>query len=199
MRFASASALALITMLLSPARSFAVTDWTVEVLPGTVLANFNADDFIVSTSLGKSQPSLVSTMPNISLGLAFASPEGFLDLKLGTGMLLNANLSSFQVYGTAGYSYEMRPSVLFGPHVTLNYFTAPDWWGDENVEFSNSLGFMLGLHLIAGDKISYLLSMDYLSLSFDAEKGAGANAVSLAKDKLDMSGIAVQFGIRAQF
>jgi hypothetical protein len=59
------------------------------------------------------------------------------------------------------------------------------------------VGFAVGTHLTAGDRISYLLSLDYMSISFDVDKtGAG---VTPSKNKLNMSGLAVQFGMRIQF
>lgn len=175
----------------------AKTDWSVEVLPGSMLANFKADEFTVSGPGGTTQPSLVSTLPNLSAGVSFSQPEGFLDIKAGAGMLLNANLSALMVDGSVGYYYEVRPSILFGPHAALAYFSAPDWWGSDDIEFSGTTGFLLGIHLCAGDRISYNLSLDYLSASFDVK--SVPDGLTVDQSKLDMSGIIIQFGIRAQF
>jgi hypothetical protein len=189
--------LALILAAFAPDRVRAATDWLVEIMPGTIHANLAADDFSVTGPNGKETLSIFSSVPNVSFGVAMGFPEGFIDAKIGGGILLNAKLGCTMLSGSAGLSLEVRPSVLFGPHAAGLYYLNPEWWGDTPIEFEDSAGLMLGIHLAAGDRIAYMLSVDYIYAAFDVkETPAGVTA---SDDTLDMSGVAVQFGIRAQF
>ncbi len=47
-----------------------------------------------------------------------------------------------------------------------------------------------------GDKISYIVSVDLMATSLDAE---GQPGVTLTDDELDMVGLAFQFGVRGEF
>ena len=172
-------------------------DLVFDVLPGTILANTKADAFSVTGPGGREEVSLVSLLPMAAVGISIPQPEGYIDLKAGAGLLLNGALDSFMVYGIAGWYQEMRPGLLIGPHAGITYFTAPDWWGDDEITFSDSVGFLAGVHIAAGDRIAYLLSIDYVSVAFDV--ASQPDGVTTSDRTLDMSGIAVQFGIRAQF
>jgi hypothetical protein len=178
-------------------RSEAAVDRILEVVPGGLLANLKADGFKVWGTDGQESPAILSAIPSVALGLGIERDRGFIDLKCGAGMLVNSAFSSLGIYGGVGLSYEVQPSVVVGPHVTLNYYTAPDWWGDLDIGFSDTMGYTVGIHFNAGDRIAYLMSIDYFSAVFDVEDlPAGIRASS---DELDMSGIAVQFGVIARF
>jgi len=157
--------------------------------PPRYTPNLAAENFSITGPNGKESVSIFSTMPNVACGVDIGQVQGFLDLKAGAGILLNSSLYSYTVYGTAGWYQEIQPSVLFGPHIGICYYPAPDWWGGEDVEFSDSTGYLVGLHFAAGDKISYLLSVDYRHILFDIKKlppGFTASDTSL-----DMSGVCV--------
>lgn len=189
----------IVTMFLAIAISPAVAaiDWIVDIQPAAILANMKADAFTVTGPAGRETVSLVTTMPSISGGISFERRQGYVDLKGGGGLLLNSRLHSFMFFGSAALHHEIKPSIMVGPHAVMGYATAPQWWGDADVEFSGSMTWMIGLHVAAGDKIAYLLSIDYFSASFDV--ASMSDVWSTTDDPLDMSGIAVQFGIRAQF
>lgn len=172
------------------------SDWVVEVVPGAVVANLAADNFNVTGPNGKESLSIFSSIPNVTVGKAFDITEGYIDLKGGAGVLLNSRLGGYMFMGGGGLYLEAKPSILVGPHLYLTYFTEPEWWGDTDIKFSDSTGFMFGFHMAAGDRIGYLLSLDYLSAKFDVRDRNGAD---VSEDQLDLSGITVQFGIRAQF
>ncbi len=139
---------------------------------------------------------MLSSIPSIAVGLSIERVRGYIDVKGGAGLLLNSQFSSFMFFGTAGLYSEVKPSILIGPHITIAQFSAPNWWGDTDISFSDSAGYLVGMHLIAGDRISYLLSIDYLSAAFDVDPSSTAE---VTKPELDISGVAVQFGVRAQF
>jgi len=174
-----------------------VTDLLVEIFPGTVLAHMDSDAFTVYSTSVRESISMVSSVPNLSLGMAVAQPEGYFDFKLGAGLLLNSRLRSIVWSAGMGLSLEYRPSVLIGPHIQWQRLQSPEWWGDADISFEGSDGWQAGIHLATGDRISYLLSLDYAVMSVDVDRvGAGW---TVNQSELDLSGISVQFGIRTQF
>ena len=189
--------LLLLPLISVPFFSHGAIDWVADAMPATIHANFEADAFTARGAGGKEVVSLVSSVPSLSTGIAFEFTEGFLDIQGGAGMLLNARLSSYMLYGIAGLYIESKPSVLIGPHVALTYFTEPEWWGDCEIQFSDAMGFMIGMHVTMGDRISYLFAVDYTAMEFDIEYIPPGWTVN--HDTLDMTGISVQFGVRAQF
>ena len=48
-----------------------------------------------------------------------------------------------------------------------------------------------------GDKIKYLVSVDFIDASFDVNDAAPG--VQASNNKLDLSGLAIQFGVRGEF
>jgi hypothetical protein len=180
-----------------PAPGKGAIDWAADILPGTVHANFAADNFYVTSPNGKETMSLISTLPNISIGAAIGFTEGYIDVKGGGGMLLNSKLGSTMLLAGAGLHLEVKPGIMIGPHAACLYFAGPEWWGDTDVNISDTGGFLVGLHLAAGDRIAYLLSLDYMSAKFDVS--TDSPNVKISDPKLDMSGLAVQFGVRALF
>lgn len=180
--------------LATPSHAF---EWIFEIMPGALHANFASDEFNVTGPNGKETTSIMSAVPNMNGGLAFDYGPGYIDVKAGGGMLLNAKLGSYFAYGSVGLFNEVRPSVYIGPHISLAYFVNPEWWGDTDIDFKNELGWLVGLHVATGERIIYMLSADYMSVAFDVDRmGPGVTA---SDDTLDLSGIAVQFGIRSQF
>jgi hypothetical protein len=173
-------------------------DWVLDGLPASLLASLQADAFKMEGVAEEEETmSLVSALPTVALGLAFSRPSGYIGLRAGTGMLLNGRAGSYSLFGEADALYEIKQNVLVGPHICAAYFTGPKWWGDGDVEFSDSVGFMLGVTAVMGDKVSYSLTLDYVSLAFDVDEvGPGWTA---SDDELDLSGIAVKFGVRAKF
>ncbi|OGV66985.1 MAG: hypothetical protein A2498_09345 [Lentisphaerae bacterium RIFOXYC12_FULL_60_16] len=183
--------------LIGQSHSQGAADILVEFFPGSLVAHASGDDFKVSDGLTRESIAMVSTMPNIRIGTAIAQPEGYFDFTVGAGILLGNRVRSIILSAGAGMTLEYRPSILMGPHVNLLYGMSPDWWGDIDVNLDSSIGYEFGFHMVAGDRIAYLFSLDYVSLAFDAEPGSPGVTVSQAE--LDLSGIAIQFGVRSQF
>ena len=174
------------------------TGWFVDVMPGAVTANFAADSFKAIGDGGQQEEiSLVSSIPNIALGLQVDMPSGYLGVRGGGGLLLNSRIRSYLLYADVSLSFEIERSVLLGPHLGTVLFTDAQWWGDADIDLSDSSGMMLGMHLIMGDKISYLLSVDYFSAVLDVDRTGSGWTTS--EDELDLSGFGVQFGFRASF
>lgn len=171
--------------------------WALDLQPAAVLANIAADDFSVRGPNGKETLSLISSVPALTLGADIACLDGYLNLRGGGGLLLNSALGAWMANAQVGYSLEVKRNVMFGPHIGLSYFSEPEWWGDTEITFDDTVGYLIGLHVAAGDRIAYLLTVDYMSMQFDVSgKGPG---VTTSSNELDLSGLAVQFGLRVQF
>ena len=196
--FLSAPVIAVISAFL-PLQAQAASDWIIDLQPGVVFINANANAFSIENASLKESMSMVSSMPNIGFGISVEQPEGYFDFKVGTGVLLNSRLSSMFYFASVGYSYEVRPSILFGPHFSYSSYAAPSWWGDGEIEFSGTSGMDLGVHLIMGDKIAYAFSLDYANCVFDVDGTSNGWTVSKNEDQLDMSGIVISFGFRTRF
>jgi len=187
-------------LLLPPAVSRAEMRWQVDVMPASILVNFN-DAFTLeqsgNTGTTKESISMMSSLPNITAGVSIETGGCNLELKAGPGLLLNTRVRAPMLFGTAGVSLEVKPSVFLGAHLQVMHCWDGDWWGDGKVDLkASNPTFGGGVHIIAGDKVAYLLSVDYMTITFDATGKEGWTANS---DKLDMSGIAVQFGVKTSF
>ena len=173
--------------------------WIVDVMPASILSNFKVNDFDVSGPEGREEMSLVSAMPTVGAGYLVNFADGYADIKGGTGLLLNTRVRSYLLSGAVEGMFEVKRSVMVGPHLGVAYFLQPEWWGDAEVQMDNAAGVFGGVSIIMGDRISYILSVDYLSLSFDTTGFAPGWSTEDSQDKIDMSGVAVQFGLRLQF
>jgi hypothetical protein len=135
-------------------------------------------------------------MPNIDAGVGMQIDRFYVDATVGGGMLVNDRFRSFTADATLAGSYAFTDSFTVGPRVGLVYFLDPEWLETNDVKFDSAPGFMAGLQIVLGDKISYVISVDYIDASLDASSKSGA---SLSDDQLTLTGLAFQFGVRGQF
>ena len=176
--------------------SLAATRWMIDIMPAAITASFASDTFKLSGNGQEEEISMVSSMPGIGAGLYFDTPNGYFDVKCGGGFLLNSRVRSYMIYASTGLSFEVERSAMIGPHIGVIHFSGVEWWGDGETELSDSTGLMTGIHVTMGDKISYILSLDYIRSVFDVTPVEGWTP---SDDELDLSGFAVQFGFRAHF
>ena len=181
------------------AASAADWNWKGEIMPGAVLANFDADDFDMRGMGEEEEMSLVSMLPVVSLGTGIDTAPGIVDLQAGAGWLFNNRLRSYILQAEAGFLFEARRSVMVGPHLGVWYYGDPEWWGDGDVEFSDSWGCLLGLKMTMGDRISYVLAADYYISVDDIEVEYVGPGWRASDDHIDMSGFAVKFGLQGLF
>lgn len=193
-------------MLLSGSAFAVVKDIIVDVRPASLLVNWNADSFKVKGPTkfkdGQQfeqleQPNSVSTMPNIKLGVGIDTGSAYLDLTGGAGMLVNDRFRSLMLDVDAAYQYKFQKNVLFGPHIGLGYYPTPDWYGDAEIEFSDSMGVLFGAQLSVGFDILFTFAIDYAYIQpFDATTTAPWVA---SEDSVDFSGLLFQFGMKGRF
>lgn len=178
-------------------RCLADWGWLVDIMPGAVLASFDSDEFHVRGQGEEEETSLICAIPSIGGGVRYERPSGYLALKGAGGLLLNTRLRAYTLQGVAELMFEIKESAMLGPHVGVGYCFDPDWWGDADVQLDETGMFMGGIQLTMGDRVSYVFSADYFSTVFDVDSvGAGWVAND---DEIDLSGFAVQFGLRLTF
>jgi hypothetical protein len=193
-------------ILLSGIAFAVVTDIIVDVRPASLLVNWNAESFKVKGPAtfkdGQEyeqieQPNSVSTVPNIKLGVGMDAGNSYIDLTGGAGMLVNDRFRSLMLDVDGAYQYKFRKNVLFGPHLGLGYFMNPDWYGDAEVDFSDSWGLLFGAQLSVGFDILFTFAIDYAYIQpFDATV---KEPWVLSEDQVDFSGLLFQFGMKGRF
>ena len=195
-------------ILVSGSAAFALaTDIIVDVRPASLLVNWNAADFKAkgSTDFGDGQqfeeleqPNSVSTLPNLKVGVGIDTGSAYLDLTGGAGMLVNDRFRSVMLDVDAAYQYKFQKNVLLGPHFGLGYFMSPDWYGDADIEFSDSMGALFGVQLSVGFDILFTFAIDYAHIQpFDVE--SVAENWETSDDSVDFSGLLFQFGMKGRF
>jgi hypothetical protein len=191
----AAAILALVIPAL-PARAqggLANLDFVINVLPASLIVDMDSDQFRVTSPSGTTvEMTEVYHMPNISMGLGMETGDWYLDAMVGVGAVLNESFRSFMVQGVLSASYQASQSLKMGPHLGVIHFPDPEWQSDGDVDFDGTTGLLAGLHLTMGDKITYYVSVDLVTADFDAEGATGESA-------LELSGLALQFGVRGQF
>lgn len=182
----------------------AVTDIVIDVRPGTLLIGGGGDFKVRGTSttdLGNlnevEENSALSTLPNIRLGVGVEEGKTIMDVTGMLGIVVNQRFRSLMVGGDASWLHKFRKNVAMGPHLGAAILTQPEWSGDAEVEFSDSWGLLGGFQMSVGYDILFVFSIDYLlAQPFDVTT-TGDWAAS--DDELDISGVAIQFGIRGRF
>ena len=206
MRKIAVSSVIVFLVFLSNSVFAVVKDIIVDVRPASLLVNWNADDFKVKGPTDfkdgqqfeqLEQPNSVSTVPNLKLGVGIDMGSAYLDLTGGAGMLINDRFRSVMFDADAAYQYKFQKNVLFGPHVGVGYFTAPDWYGDAEIDFSDSMSTMVGVQLSVGFDILFTFAIDYAYIQpFDATTTEPWVA---SDDSIDFSGLLFQFGMKGRF
>jgi len=192
---------ALLAFILS---ATAATDIVIDVRPGTLLIG-GGDDFKVrgtsESNIGQlnevEENGALSTLPNLRLGVGFESGDSIADITGMLGIIVNERFRSLMVGGDASWLHKFRKNVAMGPHLGIAMLTQPEWSGDAEVEFDDSWGLIGGFQMSVGYDILFVFSIDYLlAQPFDVTTTGDWVA---SDEELDMSGLAVQFGIRGRF
>lgn len=197
---------AAMAVLFSAVPALAATDLVLDVRPGAVLfgggGDFKAIGETEQTVKGRTVTEIeklggVSTFPNLKVGLGIESPTTYFDVTGGGGIIVNDPFRSFFLGLDTAWQYKYRKNVALGPHLGLLYFTDPEWAGDAEIDFSKSWGAMLGMQMTLGYDVLFVFSVDYLYTNpFDATP---VGDWDISDKELDLSGFALQFGMRGRF
>lgn len=179
-------------------------DVIVDVMPGSLLVSSELDAFRLrresatanSVVIDEEETSLVSLVPGLNVGLSVEESEVMLQGTVGTGLLLNSRFRALLLRADAAAEFHFGQTGTIGPHVGLIYFTNGDWYGDGSADFSDEGGLVYGGRITIGHDITFIASLDVIDTKFDVTANDGWVA---SKDKLDISGIMINFGVRGRF
>jgi len=179
--------------------------------PGTLLLGNETKDF---EAIG-SNPNLreiteledagnLSSIPNVRLGVGWRSEETFIDLAADIGVLVNERFRGLMLGGDFAFQYRFRKNIAVGPHIGLAFFMDPEWTGDADIEFDDTAGIIGGLQVAIGYDILFVFSIDYLHADpFEVSNVNSARMTprgwTVTDDELDISGLAIQFGMQGRF
>ncbi|NIQ74821.1 MAG: hypothetical protein GWN80_04685 [Gammaproteobacteria bacterium] len=201
-------ALALAGLILLPTAGFAQLEeeeeketvnkiLVVNAVPAAILLDIDGSKLRVSGPDGETRMSQVFTIPNLAAGIgAELNDEWFADLTAGAGFIINDSFQSLFLQVVAGASCLISESFRLGPRAGLIFHPDPNWSEDDNLDFDSATGFILGAHATLGDRVKYFVSVDLVDTTFDFSLSEGSAA---SDDDFDLTGIAVQFGVRGEF
>jgi hypothetical protein len=179
-------------------------DFVINAIPAALLIDMSGNNFGLENieDGSRSTASSVYIMPNISAGIgADINEKVYVDALLGVGMVVNESLRSFFAQATVSATFTASQSLNIGPRVGLIQFIDTEWLDDEalldEVDFDDNTGWMLGLQLVMGDRVRYLVNIDYITMDLDANTPDGVKADN--NGTLELEGLAVQFGVRGEF
>ena len=178
-------------------------DFVINAIPAALLIDMSGNNFGLSEDAtgARSEASSVYMMPNLSAGIgASVSDKIYMDLLLGAGILVNESLRSFFVQGTISATFQASQSLNIGPRIGLIQFLSTEWLDDQDlldeVDFEDTTGLMFGLQVVMGDRVRYLVNIDYVTMDFDVNRPLG---VTPDDEAYELEGLAVQFGVRGEF
>lgn len=141
--------------------------------------------------------SSISTFPNVQIGFGYDGIKSYFELLAALGVFVNDPFQSIFYGINAAWEYKYRKNLSIGPHAAWLFFPSPEWTGDADIKFSDSMGGMLGLQITLGYDLLFIFSVDYLYIQpFDVEETGAWRA---SDSELDLSGISLQFGMRGRF
>jgi hypothetical protein len=181
-------------------------DLILDARPGTLLISEGADLRVLGPDqFDPAQVTIIeeagtlNTFPNIRLGAGFDTRDWYIDASGLLGVLVNSRYNGVLYGADVAAQYKYRKNVNVGPHLSLMMLPAPEWSGDGEVEFSDSTAWVLGAQCSIGYDVLFVFSVDYmLADPFDVESG-DPGVWLLDEDEVDISGLAVQFGVRGRF
>lgn len=175
-------------------------NFVIDAQPLSILYAPKAEDLTAYGSgiiISESFEGNVSWFPSIRAGIGIDSRAMNIDFTVGGGYISNDVWSSALGRGDVALHFKLGNIITLGPHVGVGYFMKPEFENIfKNLEFSNAVGFIGGLDFSVGKMVSFLLSIDYVSASFDVEAEPGW---SVSDNSMDISGFAIQAGIMGRF
>lgn len=172
-------------------------DFIVNAMPATILLDTSGDKFSVEDQSGRVSLSEVYTMPNLAVGVGTMWRDIYVDVVGGGGVLINDGFRSFMLQGMIEGAWQATDAFTIGPRLGIVYFPDPEWLENDSIEFDANAGLLAGLYMTMGDKIKYMVSVDILDVSFDIDDAE--DEVTTSDGSLDMTALAVQFGVRGEF
>ena len=173
-------------------------DLVVNAIPAAILIDMRGNKFKTSDDDGNTTGSMsqVFAMPNLLVGVgADVGDSWYLDATIGPGIIVNDTFRSTFIQGILAANYLVSDTFVVGPRAGFVHHLNPSWTEDDSIDFDTTTGYLAGIYGAMGDKVKYWLSVDVMSSEFDVEVKQG----STTSDTYDLTGLAIQFGVRGEF
>jgi len=205
-------ALLLFGLLLMPVSAMAEVNFTMDLSPISMLISSDLDGFQVSkSSFGYYQSETIdgtgSFLPNLKAGIGIDTGKVMhLDITGGVGYLFNAAFSAPMFTLDVAPRFKLGNVVTLAPHIGYIQFGDLSWGDGMDTLMSDSddvkltdggSGLIYGLSLTAGKKVAFVGSIDGISVG--EYKVTTNNGYNANRNTLDISGIAIQLGIKFRF
>jgi hypothetical protein len=194
-RMVLVGAFAVMMMATTIARAELDLDIVVNAMPATLLIDTDGKKFATESQDGRVSLDEVYTMPNIAIGVGTVWKAIYVDLVGGAGVIINSGFRSFMLQAILEGGVQVSNSLNVGPRIGIIHFPDPEWLENDDVSFDSDTGFLAGVQLSMGDKIKYMVSVDWIDATFNVTPGT---AVTTEND-LSLSALAIQFGVRGEF
>jgi hypothetical protein len=168
-------------------------DFVLNAYPASILVDVNGKKLTV----GDTEVSQLFYTPNIAAGLGISKADWSVDITAGGGLMVNDQVRSFLLQETISASYAFANMFTMGPRAGLVQFVDPEWEDNNDISLDGATGYLVGLQMAMGDKISYLLSIDYVGATLDVKDPKPG--VDVSNDELEIEGLMFQFGVSGRF
>ena len=202
--------LVVVVFCLLPSFAFAGEDvkFVFEFDPLSVLVSPDLDGFYVSDSgyysyFREEIDGTTVFAPSIHAGVGFAVNDKFeIDGMVGYGWYFADVIESDFLTVKAVGRFTFNRFVTLGIEAGYVSFSGLEWdgeWANDNdISFSDSNGVLFGVSFTAGiEQISFNMSVEYMKL--DESDITTRNGWNTSSNKLDLSGVLVNFGITCRF
>jgi len=137
-------------------------------------------------------------VPELFLGLDFRTPASGVGCDLFGGVISHGGFTGSFAGAEVSYILPHADKAKFLQRLKVGAFWANLDWADsgvDNVTFKDTTGFQGGYAFDVGRTVAFHGEILYRQMAFDLEPGATFPSA----DKLDLSGVVVNFGVRFNF
>lgn len=199
----------LFVSLFLPVSALAEVNFTMDIQPISFLFSSDVDGFRLSKTTGWSSitetiDGTASLMPNLKVGIGIDTGKVMhLDITAGAGYLYNSAFGASMICLDVAPRFKLGSVVTLAPHIGLIQFGDLEWNGNDyatsdDVTFSDGgSGVMYGVSITAGKKFAFVGSID--GISVEEYKVTTRNGWVANRRTLDISGVAVQLGVKFRF
>ncbi len=171
-------------------------DTIVNALPGSIVLGLPAEPLTVIGPESSYTVSRISSFPHATIGVGTQLDNIYVDASAGLGLFLNSSFTSIVLSMNISADFAVRRALTIGPHAGLLWFVYTNWDGTGYVDVRGTLGLMAGVHMTMGERIAYEMSIDIVAASLGLDPGT---SWATSESQLDLSGLAIQFGLQRKF
>lgn len=201
-------AIMLFVLLAVPVNAMAEVNFTMDISPVSFLISTDVDGFQVENGyMSETIEGTTSFMPNIKAGIGIDTGKLMhLDITGGVGYVFNGAFSTTMVCLDVAPRFKLGNIVTLAPHIGLIKFGDLSWGDGMDATYADSddvkitdggSGLIYGVALTVGKKVAFIASID--GINVEEYKVTTHNGYSANQETLDISGYAVQLGVKFRF